>query len=149
MADAARSRPSARRSTGASTTSLATVENWSRAIQFSDGLGHIFRGEASFSPQFYERIVANLTGTPFDARGHGGEDDTRDAGLRRRPRQDERAGADSRPRRRPRTAIVRPQELEDLLDDLTDDLTQPLQPGADGQNEVEDLLDFLLGGPAP
>jgi phospholipid/cholesterol/gamma-HCH transport system substrate-binding protein len=29
---------------------LAVLQNWSRAIQFRDGLSHVFRGEASFTP---------------------------------------------------------------------------------------------------
>jgi phospholipid/cholesterol/gamma-HCH transport system substrate-binding protein len=41
---------------------LAIMQNWSRAIQFRDGLSHVFRGEASFTPDsittFIDRLMA-------------------------------------------------------------------------------------------
>ena len=41
---------------------LAIMQNWSRAIQFRDGLSHVFRGEASFTPDaittFVDRLLA-------------------------------------------------------------------------------------------
>jgi phospholipid/cholesterol/gamma-HCH transport system substrate-binding protein len=47
---------------------LATVENWSHAIQFSDGPSHVFRGEAGVAPSLYERILAGL-GAPLPTPG--------------------------------------------------------------------------------
>jgi virulence factor Mce-like protein len=48
-----------------SDNALAILENWARAIQFRDGLGHVFRGEASFSPDVLrsavERLIAPAT----------------------------------------------------------------------------------------
>jgi virulence factor Mce-like protein len=41
---------------------LAVVENWSRAIQFRDGLSHVFRGEASITPNVLESLVNRLLG---------------------------------------------------------------------------------------
>lgn len=40
---------------------IAILENWSRAIQFRDGLGHVFRGEASFSPDLILSMVDRLS----------------------------------------------------------------------------------------
>ncbi len=39
---------------------IATIENWSNAIQFRDRLSHIFRGEASFAPDFYQSLLDNI-----------------------------------------------------------------------------------------
>jgi virulence factor Mce-like protein len=41
---------------------LGTLENWSRAIQFRDNLGHIFRGEATFSPEQLDQVVRRFAG---------------------------------------------------------------------------------------
>lgn len=40
---------------------LATVQNWAGAIQFRDGLSHIFRGEASFAPDGIKSLVERLS----------------------------------------------------------------------------------------
>lgn len=39
---------------------FATLENWSRAIQFRDQLGHVFRGEASFTPDIILSAIRRL-----------------------------------------------------------------------------------------
>jgi phospholipid/cholesterol/gamma-HCH transport system substrate-binding protein len=39
---------------------LALLHNWSRAIQFRDGISHVFRGEATLAPSMYSRLLANL-----------------------------------------------------------------------------------------
>jgi ABC-type transporter Mla subunit MlaD len=41
---------------------LAVVDNWSRAIQFRDGLSHVFRGEASITPDVLRSLVSRLLG---------------------------------------------------------------------------------------
>jgi len=41
---------------------FAVLENWSRAIQYRDKLGHIFRGEASFSPDFWNSVIRTYLG---------------------------------------------------------------------------------------
>lgn len=45
---------------------LATIENWSQAIQLRDGVSHIFRGEATFSPDLLTSVLDRLT-KPADA----------------------------------------------------------------------------------
>lgn len=39
---------------------LATVQNWSRAIQLRDGLSHVFRGEATISPETFVNMLSEL-----------------------------------------------------------------------------------------
>ena len=39
---------------------LALLDNWAHAIQFRDGISHIFRGEATIAPSEYTRLLANL-----------------------------------------------------------------------------------------
>jgi len=45
---------------GSIDNALAAVDNWAHAIQFRDGLGHIFRGEASIAPDIWDSIVNRL-----------------------------------------------------------------------------------------
>jgi virulence factor Mce-like protein len=40
---------------------VGTVGNWSQAIQLRDGLGHIFRGEATYSPNAVASVLDRLT----------------------------------------------------------------------------------------
>jgi phospholipid/cholesterol/gamma-HCH transport system substrate-binding protein len=42
---------------------VAILQNWSRAIQFRDGLSHVFRGEASVSPQYALSLINRLEST--------------------------------------------------------------------------------------
>jgi phospholipid/cholesterol/gamma-HCH transport system substrate-binding protein len=39
---------------------IAILENWSRAIQFRDGLGHVFRGEAGYSTDLLTTMMDRL-----------------------------------------------------------------------------------------
>jgi phospholipid/cholesterol/gamma-HCH transport system substrate-binding protein len=39
---------------------VAILQNWSRAIQFRDGLSHVFRGEATITPQVVESMLNQL-----------------------------------------------------------------------------------------
>jgi phospholipid/cholesterol/gamma-HCH transport system substrate-binding protein len=43
---------------------LAILQNWSRAIQFRDGLSHVFRGEASASPYTVTSLINQLEANP-------------------------------------------------------------------------------------
>jgi virulence factor Mce-like protein len=40
---------------------LAVVDNWSRAIEFRDGLSHVFRGEASVTPDVLQSLIDRMT----------------------------------------------------------------------------------------
>jgi hypothetical protein len=39
---------------------VAILQNWSRAIQFRDSLSHVFRGEATFTPQTITSMINQL-----------------------------------------------------------------------------------------
>lgn len=39
---------------------VAVLENWSRAIQLRDGVSHVFRGEATFSPDLLASVLDRL-----------------------------------------------------------------------------------------
>lgn len=41
---------------------IGTIDNWSRAVQYRDGLSHIFRGEAGISPQTLESMMLRYFG---------------------------------------------------------------------------------------
>lgn len=41
---------------------IGTIDNWSRAVQYRDGLSHIFRGEAGVSPQTLESMMLRYFG---------------------------------------------------------------------------------------
>jgi phospholipid/cholesterol/gamma-HCH transport system substrate-binding protein len=41
---------------------IGTVDNWSRAVQYRDGLSHIFRGEAAVTPQTLELVLNRYLG---------------------------------------------------------------------------------------
>jgi virulence factor Mce-like protein len=44
---------------------LAVLQNWARAIQFRDGLSHVFRGEASITPDLIDGLVNELVDNPL------------------------------------------------------------------------------------
>ncbi|HYF24348.1 MAG TPA: MlaD family protein [Baekduia sp.] len=132
---------------GSSDNLLAILENWSRAIQFRDGLGHVFRGEASYSPELFTSMIERLLPAAPKAR-------------RKRARGDRPAATPQRPaarlpeqvRRPAKDLLDRVQEapaVKDLLRELPDvvrgvqGLAKPEAPRA-GQGD-QDLLDFLLG----
>jgi phospholipid/cholesterol/gamma-HCH transport system substrate-binding protein len=52
---------------------LAVLENWSRAIQLRDGLSHVFRGEASLTPDVLTSLIKTLlhTNVSLAAAGRG------------------------------------------------------------------------------
>lgn len=52
--------PAAATINGSIENALAAVDNWAHAIQFRDGLGHVFRGEAGLSPDYYRSLLSHL-----------------------------------------------------------------------------------------
>lgn len=127
---------------------IPILENWSRAIQFRDQLGHVFRGEAAISPDLYKTMIDRLT-APARKRE---QTRTRD---RAKPRVPTPAGPDPQATKPPK-AIEPAQDLVNKLP-LINQVTQTLPklpdvkvPGAapkapkDGGQD-QDLLDFLLG----
>jgi phospholipid/cholesterol/gamma-HCH transport system substrate-binding protein len=43
---------------------LAILQNWSRAIEFRDGLSHVFRGEATVTTQTIDTLINTLASNP-------------------------------------------------------------------------------------
>jgi len=99
---------------------LATVHNWSRAIQFRDRLGHIFRGEATIAPDLYDslldRIAAQLGLARVDRDG-------------RSPHGDGNQGTDHAPEAPPN-----PPDQPDVAPEPPD------SNGGKGSNSLEDTL---------
>lgn len=130
---------------------LATVENWSHAIQFRDGLSHIFRGEAAFGPSFYEPFLA-AAGKPLPT--------PTTARKKARPAP---AASPATPATTPVPKLDVPGVVKKLTDKVpavkqTSDAlksivggvtgTVPLAPAPQGGksgSSANDLLDYLLG----
>ncbi|WP_205698856.1 MlaD family protein [Conexibacter sp. SYSU D00693] len=106
---------------GSADNIIAILENWSRAIQFRDGLGHVFRGEASVSPDLVLTMVDRLT---------KGQEKRR-----------EQAKAPAAPDRRApaRPDARRPDVVKDLVERLPS-VKQPLLP------KVGETVQRLPGG---
>jgi phospholipid/cholesterol/gamma-HCH transport system substrate-binding protein len=122
---------------------LAVVENWSRAIQFRDGLSHVFRGEAVMSPETLRSLVERLVGP---AKRKGAQ---RRKPARTTPRPDAPAGG--------RPTVPRPQVPKTgvpLIDDVVGKALDDVVDAVDGITGAVDgitgpqnqgLLDHLLG----
>jgi hypothetical protein len=127
---------------------VAILENWSRAIQFRDGLSHVFRGEASYSPDFILGAVERLTGSRIPAR------ERKKAERRTPPVQTAPAPSAPAPGsagqpvgdlvdRLPKLPLL-PQLLDQLkVDSTVEQLQKALDPGNRGA-PVTGLLDYLL-----
>lgn len=101
---------------------VAILENWSRAIQFRDGMSHVFRGEASFSPDVVVGLVDRLTGDDLPARKRGNGPET------------------AAPAPAPAPALPTAPEVLKPLDDLTE--KPPML-----SDTIEDLLDQIDKAP--
>lgn len=144
---------------------FGTVENWSQAIQLRDGLSHIFRGEATFSPDLALSVIDRLTKPASTA-----------AAKKQAPARKDGGGATAKPApdAKPQTpsAASGTDPLEKAVKGLTGAATDVLnqvggkakgaldgllghKPGQgtqgaapapkQGQNPAASLLDFLLG----
>ncbi|MEA2169205.1 MAG: phospholipid/cholesterol/gamma-HCH transport system substrate-binding protein, partial [Solirubrobacteraceae bacterium] len=138
---------------------LATIQNWSRAIQFRDGLGHIFRGEASFSPALYTDLIKGL-GIANTNRAAKPRRNTpkKNGQVQQSPAPQQ---PQSTPGQQPTDALTAigdllkgvpdtkqtTQQLKQLIDNLG---SKPLLPGMqpllsqDDSKSTQSLLDFLL-----
>ncbi|HYF24281.1 MAG TPA: MlaD family protein [Baekduia sp.] len=131
---------------------IAVLENWSRAIQLRDQLGHVFRGEASFSPDLILTMVDRMSGA-----GRRATTRRRPAAAPPRPAAREPQPADrprgERPRRLPKVPgldeVLRELPGTPTVDQVTDALQDALgglgAGGRDGGAATPQLLDFLLG----
>lgn len=123
---------------------IGIVENWSRAIQFRDGLSHVFRGEATVSGDLLDSYVQRLI---------SGSEGKR---KRRAPRKERETAPDERPqaatpapRREPPALLPLPNAVDQVLDAASDAVRDvlgavaPPKAPADGGERLA-LLDFLL-----
>lgn len=126
---------------------LAILENWSRAIQFRDGMGHVFRGEASLPPDLVltmlhrlgitglEKAVTPKTSVKQDAAPAKARPDT--------PAPDGSHRPDNAPKLPPAVTNLLPNATEALKD-----LLSPKKAGAGPApapaDSTRSLLDFLL-----
>jgi phospholipid/cholesterol/gamma-HCH transport system substrate-binding protein len=128
---------------------IGTVDNWSRAVQYRDGLSHIFRGEAAVTPQTLEGLLIRYLGAPTKAkakttRPKGGKGTTDKAPSTGAPSPSAPA-----PPGKPRLPDLLPkvaQPLQKALDGLLGGLTgkQQAPPAPAPANPAASLLDFLL-----
>lgn len=124
---------------------IGILENWSRAIQFRDGLSHVFRGEATVSGDLLDSYVQRLISATDGKRK-----------KRAKPRKERKAAPDARPqpaapapKEEPRKLLPLPQAVDKVLGavngvvkDVLDAVTRPKAPADRGERMP--LLDFLL-----
>ncbi|MBA2348572.1 MAG: MCE family protein, partial [Solirubrobacterales bacterium] len=117
----------------------AVLENWSRAIQFRDGLGHVFRGEASVAPSLYERLLASTGATIPPARS--ARKGSRKPNPAATPESTD-GEPGSAPQKTPPVAV--PPKAGQLLDKVL-----PGQAGVTAQQALDSVLGGLGGARAP
>jgi phospholipid/cholesterol/gamma-HCH transport system substrate-binding protein len=118
---------------GSINNTVAVLENWARAIQYRDGLSHIFRGEASFAPDALISAVERVVG---GAR-KGGRNRTRPGAQR-----PQGTGTAPAAPGRPATDTLKP--VLSLLPQLGIDVTKlPTKPLTD---QVAKTVDEALNG---
>jgi len=110
---------------------IAILENWSRAIQLRDQLGHVFRGEASFSPDLILTMVDRLTAGAKKGRRRAPKPATRP-----RPAAGGGVPTPAAPAK-PLQRLPKIPKLDDVLDGL------PANPTVE---QVTKALDDVLGG---
>lgn len=130
---------------GSIDNTLAVLENWSRAIQYRDGLSHIFRGEGSFERNAADSAVERLMAPQnlrAQRRSHRSGESQRP--IDGRPDAPRRALDDLARRKLP--AGVDLPLLPGLLDGGDPSLrTEAPPPPASERRDATPLLDFLLG----
>ncbi|MCK9249444.1 MAG: MlaD family protein [Solirubrobacteraceae bacterium] len=123
---------------------LAVVDNWAGAIQFRDGLSHIFRGEASAAPDAVAAILERLQAGPS-----GPSPTSRGRATAKKPTPKAGGQASAPASRAPRAsaprpgASARPTPLEESLRGAVDGVGQVIGGLGSGLGAT---LDGLLGG---
>jgi len=134
---------------GSVNNAIGAVDNWAHAIQVRDGLGHIFRGEASFAPDFYQSLIDRLVDL-MPASKDKKRKPTAPAPLLKTPQAAGPAPATKKPAvklpgvRLPKVAVpgVPPIDLDGIVKGALPATRDADRGGDDGLN---DLLDYLLG----
>jgi len=131
---------------------LAVVENWSRAIQFRDGLSHVFRGEASFTPNVLEGAVERLAAALAPKAKSKSDRRAPRETLPVRPRTPRPPSSSEGPAPKPKlpkitelptTITELPPAIKKALDETLDALSGN-GPRSETQQGMNGLLDFLL-----
>jgi phospholipid/cholesterol/gamma-HCH transport system substrate-binding protein len=137
---------------GSADNLIATLDNWSHAIQFRDGMSHVFRGEVSAAPDFlYQSLIDRLLDLLPKAKAKTGKGGAAVAASPKpKPQAQTPADAGSPPLELPKAPSDVPllpkvtHDVQDLIHKLL-----PPQTGKSDDSEPENgarrLLDYLLG----
>lgn len=106
---------------------LAVVHNWARAIQFRDGVGHVFNAAVTITPETLHEMVRRLTGNDPETK------------RQREPSKRSEEPARPAPSRREDGA---PPQARGVTPERPADPAQPRS--GQGSNTVSEVLDFLL-----
>lgn len=131
---------------------IAVVDNWgSHAIQFRDGLGHIFRGEATVGPNAVLSAVGKLTRPPDKRKTTKGAATSPDPEKPSRPGPSSKRPGIKTPEK-PELPLPRVPSLGDVIDAVGATIgrltgTSPQEPETErpSGDETNALLDYLLG----
>ena len=139
---------------GSLDNALAAVDNWAHAIQIRDGLGHIFRGEASFSPDNYVSLINRLI-PPSKRKQHKDAKQTPAAAVPvapAAPTQPQASKPDKPAPALPNIPLLPKvnKVIDDVLAPVKNLLAPPKPDAAAGDQAKSDdginqLLDYLLG----
>jgi hypothetical protein len=133
---------------GSIDNALAAVDNWAHAIQFRDGLGHIFRGEASITPDIWDSIIKRLI--PPSERKKLAAQDRKEKAAKAAPAapKTEAPKAPEKPKLKLPAIPLLP-KVNKAINDLIAPVKNLLAPKNDAPKSdsgVSGLLDYLLGG---
>ncbi|MCW3016202.1 MAG: Mammalian cell entry related domain protein [Solirubrobacterales bacterium] len=124
---------------------VAILDNWSRAIQFRDGLSHVFRGEAGISPNLLssmtDRLVTRGSQAPARSRRPARPRPPAQAPQPARAPQHTAAGPTPPPAGRTPDAVG---QLPDRIGAAVQDLLKPAPESGPGPGRMQGLLDYLL-----
>ncbi|MEA2346361.1 MAG: phospholipid/cholesterol/gamma-HCH transport system substrate-binding protein [Thermoleophilaceae bacterium] len=140
---------------------LAVIENWSRAIQFRDGMSHVFRGEAAVGNEALRSMVDRLTaGDPKHQESNGGPESRKASGAGKDDKAQTSGAAPSSGSGNPVKDILdgvkghldkAGKDLGDLSRSALDKVKGGVKKvtdkvkGAAGSHNAGDLLNYLLG----
>jgi phospholipid/cholesterol/gamma-HCH transport system substrate-binding protein len=117
---------------------LAVIQNWSRAIQFRDGLSHVFRGEAVVTAETLRSIVDRLVPKVRKRQSRHGKV-TAPAGRRPTP------AVPQLPAVKPKLPTVRVPPVGETLDKIVNGVLHAPGSRSGGSDAAAKLLDYLLG----
>jgi phospholipid/cholesterol/gamma-HCH transport system substrate-binding protein len=130
---------------GSIDNALAAVDNWAHAIQFRDGLGHIFRGEASISPDIWDSVINRLI--PPSERKKLREQDRKKKAAPAAPKTDAPKAPEKPKLKLPEIPLL--PKVNKVIDDVLAPVKNLLPTKSDAPKRDSDasgLLDYLLGG---